>query len=54
MATSLTQPSLSLVDLPRSNSARASFLGCVNNLCGFARRFTGYKRPELIFHNPER
>jgi starch phosphorylase len=21
---------------------------------GFARRFTGYKRPELIFHNPER
>src|SRR5688572_25518615 len=21
---------------------------------GFARRFTGYKRPELIFHNPDR
>jgi starch phosphorylase len=21
---------------------------------GFARRFTGYKRPELIFHNPQR
>ena len=21
---------------------------------GFARRFTGYKRPELVFHNPER
>ena len=21
---------------------------------GFARRFTGYKRPELIFHDPER
>jgi starch phosphorylase len=21
---------------------------------GYARRFTGYKRPELIFHNPER
>jgi glycogen phosphorylase len=21
---------------------------------GFARRFTGYKRPELMFHNPER
>src|SRR4029453_14113080 len=21
---------------------------------GFARRFTGYKRPELGFHNPER
>ena len=21
---------------------------------GFARRFTGYQRPELIFHNPER
>src|SRR5204862_6269622 len=21
---------------------------------GFARRFTGYKRPELVFHDPER
>ncbi|MBA3295542.1 MAG: alpha-glucan family phosphorylase [Acidobacteria bacterium] len=42
----------------RVSAARVVAAGTLLNpnalTLGFARRFTGYKRPELIFHNPER
>jgi starch phosphorylase len=34
--------------------AAGTLLGPDTLTIGFARRFTGYKRPELVFHDPER